>query len=152
MTDQTVISNKVHEFYTIVRQLPLLKSLHAALNFDIDYPVIIKYYYVEETTITTIQMEKDERQQKDDVRKSSVVTQRLKFYKNKVKCCPQHRSPLPAGKTRQSERNSNLICSYSYWSYTPSFIQIRQSMAEKSPENWVDGLTDWRTDGRRGNL
>ena len=36
--DQTVIRNKIQEFYTVRQQLPTLKSLHEVLKTDADFP------------------------------------------------------------------------------------------------------------------
>ena len=36
--DDIVIRNKVHDFYTVRRQLPTLINLHSVLKTDIDYP------------------------------------------------------------------------------------------------------------------
>ena len=43
-------------------------------------------------------------------------------------------------------RKSNLICNSSYGSLLPTFIQICESIAKKSPENECDGQTDRQTD------
>ena len=34
--DQTVVRNKIQEFYTVRRQLPTLKSLHEVLKTDVE--------------------------------------------------------------------------------------------------------------------
>ena len=42
-------------------------------------------------------------------------------------------------KVGQLRRKSNLICNSLYRSLLPTFIQICERLAMKSPENWCDG-------------
>ena len=53
---------------------------------------------------------------------------------------------LAPQKVRQTWQKSKLICNSSYRSSVPTFIQICESIAKKSPENECDGQTDGQTD------
>ena len=80
--DDIVIRNKVHDFYTVRRQLPTLINLHSVLKTDIDYP----------GSITTLRKtvrklgfrwKKTNDNRKVLVEKPSVVSLRLNFYRRK---------------------------------------------------------------------
>ena len=80
--DETAVRNKVHEFYTVQRQLPTITNLHAALKEDISYPG--SHSSLRHTLLKLgFKWKKTNDNRKVLIEKPSVVCQRLKFYKRK---------------------------------------------------------------------
>ena len=68
--DETVIRNKIQEFYIVRRQSPTLKSLHEVLKTEVDFPR--KLTLAEGRSIESlIRVEENERQQEGVSREAS---------------------------------------------------------------------------------
>ena len=80
--DRTVIRNKVNEFYTVRKQLPTLSNMHVALQADINFPG-------GKSTLRKIlrqmgfRFRKTTTNRKVLVERTSVVSQRLQFYRRR---------------------------------------------------------------------
>ena len=80
--DQTVISIKIQEFYTVRRQLPTLKSLHEVLKTDVDFPGSFNWLRKEVLNLGyRLKRTKDNR--KVLVEEPAIICQRLTIYNRK---------------------------------------------------------------------
>ena len=80
--DQTVIRNKIQEFYTVRRQLPTLKSLHEVLKTDVDFPGSLNLLRKEVLNLG-YRWKRTKDNRKVLVEKPAIICQRLTFYNRK---------------------------------------------------------------------
>jgi hypothetical protein len=80
--DTTLIRNKIHEFYTVRRQLPTLRNLHTVLKNDITFPGSVSTLGKEVRQLG-FRWKRTSNNRKVLVEKPSIVSQRLSYYMRK---------------------------------------------------------------------